>query len=93
MLADIVECADLVGRAAHYQDRIGQNIEGHEVTHFGDVFKAPGLQPRFAPQLVLLVAGIVGRNIGFDADLYRLCQFISHFDDLAVFSHGFLLPF
>ena len=68
MRAHVVVGADLVGRRAHDQDRVVEDVVGEVVADLGDLLDAADLLPHLAPQLVALRPGVVLGNVGLHAD-------------------------
>ena len=67
MRADVVIGANFIGRGAHDEYGVIENIVGEVVSHLGNFLDPTCLQPHFAPQLVAFRAGIMLGNVGFRA--------------------------
>ncbi len=87
MRADVVECAHFGVAGAQDDDRIRADVVSDEVADGRNVLDPPGLKPYFAPQSVLLGAGVVAGKVGFGADGDGLGEVCGRLDGAGVFVH------
>ena len=61
---------------AHDDDRVVEDVVGEVAADLRDLLDAADLLPYLAPQLVALGAGVLLRDVGFDADGHRLRELL-----------------
>ena len=70
--ADVVVGLELVGTAAHDDDRVVEDVVGEVAADVRDFLDAADLLPDLSPQLVAFGAGVVLGDVRVDADGHRI---------------------